>query len=199
MHFDSSAFLSALLGTTIPGFIVSILLLWLNNRSSKSVESYKTDLSSRLSEVQHALAKEGAKSKLWHERRIDALIDIYIAFTSYLDFLRRKLYVDGAREPMDPYFEFRRALDKNLLFLDDDLGTFVNSLHGELLVFWNWAHVQQREPGITNDEVQRRLDFEIPLVLERLRVRINQYADPDYRSRDNHHCQPTNKFEHPKE
>ena len=114
MQFDWSTFLSALLGTTIPGLLVSILLLWLNNRSSKSIESHKSELSRQLTEVQHILAKEGAKSKLWHERKVEALIEIYVAFTSYLDFLRRALYLAGSREPMDPYFEFRRALDKNL-------------------------------------------------------------------------------------
>jgi hypothetical protein len=182
VHFDSSAFLSALLGTTIPGLFVSILLLWLNYRSSKSIESHKTELSRRLAEVQHVLAKEGEKSNLWHERRVNALIDIYIAFTSYLDFLRRALYIAGSAVNLDPAWEFRRVLDKNLLFLDDDLRTFINSLHVELLLFWNWAHSQKREPGITDDDVQMRLDHEIPLVLERLRVRVNQYADPDYRT-----------------
>ena len=180
MSIDWSAFVSALLGTTIPGLVVSVLLLWLNNRSSKSIETYKNELSSRLTEVQHVLAKEGTRSKLWHERRVEALVEIYGAFASYLRFLRKMLYVPGTRGSMDPYFEFRETLDKNLLFLDDDLGKFINTQSGELLLFWNWAMSQKREPGITDDEVQKRLDFEIPGVLERLRVKINEYADPDY-------------------
>jgi hypothetical protein len=181
MTIDSSAFISGLLGNTIPGLLVAVLLLWLNNRSSKSIESYKNELSGRLSEVQHTLTKESAKSKLWHERRVEALIEIYGAFTSYLHFLRQALYLPESKVPMDPYFEFRETLDENLLFLDDELGQFIITLSGELLLFWNWAHRQKREPGITNDEVQRRLDNDIPAVLERLRVRVNEYADPDYR------------------
>ncbi len=180
MSIDWSSFISALLGTAIPGLAVSILLLWLNNRSSKSIETHKNELSSRLAEVQHLLAKEGVKSNLWHEQRVEALIEIYRAFASYLRFLRKALYVPNSGELMDPYFEFRETLDKNLLFLDDELGKFINTLSGELLLFWNWAMSQKREPGITNDEVQKRLDFEIPTVLERLRIRVNQYADPDY-------------------
>lgn len=103
MTFDSSAFISGLLGNTIPGVLVSILLLWLNNRSIKGVESYKNELSGRLTEVQHSLTKEGAKSKLWHERRVEALIEIYGAFVSYLDFLRLALYYADSRVSMDPY------------------------------------------------------------------------------------------------
>lgn len=113
-------------------------------------------------------------------------MEIYGAFVSYLRFLRRQLYVAGtSRESMDPYFEFRETLDKNLLFLDDDLNKFVIGLSGELLAFWNWGMRQNREPGINSDEVQRRLDFEIPQILERLRIRVNQYADPDYTTPSN--------------
>ena len=52
MNFDWSAFLSALLGTTIPGLAVSIILVIANNRSSKSIESYKNELSDRLASIQ---------------------------------------------------------------------------------------------------------------------------------------------------
>lgn len=180
MSIDWAAFVSALLGTTIPGLSVSVFLLWLNNRSSKSIETHKNQLSSRLAEVQHLLAKEGTRSKLWHERRVEALIEIYGAFASYVRFMRSALYIPGAHGSMDPYFEWRETLDKNLLFLDDDLGNFINTLSGELIIFWNWAMGQRRESGTAGDEVQKRLDFEIPGVLERLRVRINRYADPDY-------------------
>jgi hypothetical protein len=187
MIFDWPTFLSALIGTTIPGLVVSIFLLWLHNRSSKSIETYKNAFTKQITEVQHLLGKEGAKYRYWHEQRVVALIEIYGAFVSYLRFLRRQLYVcHESRESMDPYFEFRETLDKNLLFLDDDLTKFVHGLSGELHEFWNWAMRQEREPGINDDEVQRRLDFEIPKVLERLRVRVNQYADPDY-------AEPSNK------
>jgi hypothetical protein len=185
MTLDWSAAVSALIGTTIPGLAVSLFLLWLSGRNSRSLENHKNELTKGLAEVQHLLAKRGAQSKLWHERRVEALIEIYGAFVSYLRFLRRVLYVhDGQGHSMDPYFEFRETLDKNLLFLDDELREFIDRLSGELLLFWNWSHAEKREPGITNDEVQRRLDFEIPQVLEQLRVRVNQYADPDYHPPD---------------
>lgn len=181
MVIDWSAFVSALIGTTIPGLVVSIYLLWLNYRSSKSIENHKKELTKQIAEVQHLLGKERTKYRFWHEQRVTALVEIYGAFVTYLRFIRRQLYVAGASgRSMDPYFEFQETLDKNLLFLDDDLNKFIIGLSGELLQFWNWAMEQRREPGITNDEVKRRLDFEIPQVLERLRVRVNLYADPDY-------------------
>ena len=159
MSINWQAFWSSLLGTTIPGLAVSILLLWLNNRSTKPVESYKSELARRLTELQNQLANENAQATHWHQKRVAALVEIYDAFRPYLDFLRRELYVPGPpRESMDPYHDFRAALDKNLLFLDDDLQQFVNSLQGELLHFWNWAQEQPRGHGITGDEVQRRLD-----------------------------------------
>jgi hypothetical protein len=183
MTLDWSAVVSALIGTTIPGLAVYLFLLWLSGRNSRSLESHRNELTKGSAEVQHLLAKRGAQAKLWHERRVEALIEIYGAFVSYLRFLRRVLYVnDGRRNSMDPYFEFRETLDKNHLFLDDELREFIDRLSGELLLFWNWAIAQKRQPSITEDEVQRRLDFEIPQVLERRRVRVNQYADPDYHS-----------------
>jgi len=152
-------------------------LLWLNNRSTRSLENYKTELARSLAQLQHT----NAQATLWHERRVSALVEIYDAFRLYLDFLRRALYVPRSRVSLDPYHDFRRTLDKNLLYLDDDLQSFVTQLQGELLLFWNWAHGQVRKEGITDDAVQQKLDYEVPLVLERLRQRVNLYADPRYK------------------
>ena len=182
MTFDWSTFVASLVGTTIPGLLVSALLLFLNNKSSKSVEAYKVELSSQLTELQHILAHDEAKARLWHERRIDALVDIYMAFIDYLDFLRRAHYVkeDPSRgASLDPMWDFRKVLEKNRLYLDDGLHKFIMGINGELLQFWNFA-VKSRASGEEHEEVQRRLDYEIPQVLERLRVRVHEYADPEY-------------------
>ncbi len=183
MNFDWSAFLSALLGTTIPGLAVSIILVIANNRSSKSIESYKNELSDRLASIQYSLNNQENKAKLWHERRVSSLIEIYQGFVDYTDFLRRQLYVKGScKESMDPMHDIYRTIVRNNIYLNDDLAKFIGGLHSELLQFWNWAMTIQNErpEGITGDPVQQRLDYEIPQVLERLRVRINAFADPHY-------------------
>ncbi len=182
MTFDWPAFVASLVGTTIPGLIVSALLLFLNNKSSKSVEAYKVELSGQLTELQHILAHDEAKARLWHERRVDALVAIYLAFADYLVFLRRMHYVEGDTPPgmsLDPLWDFRRILEKNRLYLDDELHKFVMALDGELMQFWQFA-VKCRRDGNSHEEVQRRLDYEVPSVLERLRIRVHEYADPAY-------------------
>jgi hypothetical protein len=182
MQIDWSAFSSALLGTTIPGLVVSALLLYLNNKSSKSVEAYKVELSSQLTELQQILAHDEARVRLWHERRVNALVDIYQAFVLYLKFLRRAHYV--RTEPpqavsLDPMWDFSEVIEKNRLYLDDELHDFVQGLSVELLKFWNFA-VMSRVKGDDHTEIQRQLDDELPKVLNRLRVRIHEYADPAY-------------------
>jgi len=78
-------------------------------------------------------------------------------------------------------WDFRTAVECNLVFLDDALQRQVQDFSGELLLFWNWAHQQQRTPGpLGEDSVQKRLDYEIPTYLEKLRQVINKYADPGY-------------------
>jgi hypothetical protein len=109
-------------------------------------------------------------------------VEIYEAFRTYLDFLRRALYVPGWRGSLDPYFDYRTTIDRNLVFLDDELQGRINDMQGELLLFWNWALQEPRGSGVSDDAVQHRLDFEIPGVLERLRREINAYADPRYRT-----------------
>jgi hypothetical protein len=180
MQIDWSAFLSALLGTTIPGLLVSALLLYLTNKSSKSVEAYKVELSSQLTELQQILAHDEARVRLWHERRIDALVEIYQAFVLYLKFLRRAHYVKPTQGiSLDPMWDFNEVIEKNRLYLDDELHEFVQGLSIELLLFWNFA-VKSTVQGDDHGEVQRRLDYEIPKVLDKLRVRIHEYADPAY-------------------
>jgi hypothetical protein len=182
MHIEWSAFWSSLLGTTVPGLVISLLLLWLNHRNAKALESQKTTFAAQLAGLQHELTTQGAQFTFWHQKRVAALVEIYDAFRNYLDFLRRALYIPGSRGSLDPYFDFRKLIDQNLVFLDDELQQRLNGMHVELLQFWNWAQQQERGVGITGDAVQQRLDFEIPGVLERLRREINSYADPLYRA-----------------
>ena len=170
-------FWSALLGAAFPGFISSLVLLLLNNRNTAKMERYKTTMAEKLVELQTALQNQNARFLHWHHQRMTALVEVYEAFRKYLDFLRRRLYIPGSQGSMDPYFEFRTTIDKNLVFLDDPLQQKIIGLQGELLIFWNWAVQQPRDKGITNDEVQKRLDFEIPSYLDILRKEINDYAD----------------------
>ena len=182
MSFNWPTFFASLIGTIIPGLLVSLLLLWMNNRSSRSIESYKSQLTSEVAALHRLIRQQEAKSNLWHQKRIDALVELYLAYASFLDFLRRLFYVANSDLSMDPYHEIHDAINRNRIYLDDDLCTFINQLHGELIMFARWAHSVERPPGITDDPVQHKLDYEIPIVLERLRIKINSYADPDYES-----------------
>lgn len=176
-----SAFWSGLLGTTIPAFAVSVVMWWLNHRTNKALENHRDVLARRLSVLESELKKRAEMFSIWHQKRISALIEIYEAFRSYLDFLRRALYFPGTGTNIDPMWEFRTALDKNLVFLDDQLQEDVQRMAAELRGFWNWAHMQPRPSNpLDIDPVQDRLDNQIPGYLVKLRRTINQYADPVY-------------------
>ena len=180
MNLDISTILSALIGTTIPGLVVSIILLLLNHKNNKAIEKYKAEIAKSVSEIQHDLSIQNSQLSVWHEKRVNALIEIYDAFRLYLDFLRRALYVPDSRENLDGMWDFRKAIDKNLVFLNDDLQQMVENHSVNLLKFWNWAQSQERGKGNIGDSVQQKLDYEIPAILEELRVEINKYTDPKY-------------------
>jgi len=137
MHIDWSAFWSSLLGTTVPGPIASLVLLWVSHRNAKILESQRTAPAAQLAELQHQLAAQGTQFTYWHQKRVTALGEIYDAFRVHLDFLRRALYIPGSRESLDPYFDFRHVIDKNLVFLDDELQQRINAMQFDLLEFWN--------------------------------------------------------------
>lgn len=180
MNLDISTILSALIGTTIPGLVVSLILLFLNHKNNKSIEKYKAEIAKSVSEIQHDLSIQNSQLSVWHEKRVNALVEIYDAFRLYLDFLRRALYVPESRESLDGMWDFRKTIDKNMVFLNDDLQQMIENHSVNLLQFWNWAQSQERGKGITGDSVQKKLDYEIPAILEQLRVEINKYTDPIY-------------------
>lgn len=176
-----NVFLSGLLGTTIPAFLVALLMLYLTHRTNKALELHRNVLAERLSIIESELRKRAEMFSVWHQKRVNALVEIYEAFMLYLDFLRRALYIPDTRTNLDPMWDFRTTVERNLVFLDDDLQSQVQEFSGELLQFWNWAHQQKRTPGpLGEDPVQKRLDYEIPTYLEKLRQVINRYADPGY-------------------
>jgi hypothetical protein len=122
---------------------------------------------------------------VWHQKRIDALVAIYEAFRTYLVFLRRALYIPGEGLPLDPMWDFRNTLERNMVFLNDSLQRDIQRFSSELQYFWNWAHDQTRPGGIDEtDPVQQRLDYEIPEYLEKLRQVINSYSDPNFRTEE---------------
>ena len=181
LEINWSTFWSALLGTSIPSFIFSLVLLWLNHRNNKTIESYKTDMATKLAQIQNEYQTQNVKLTLWHQKRVQALIDIYDAFRKHLDFLRKALYVPSkASVNMDPMHEFHLIIEEKKVYLDDDLQKKILSLQGQLLEFWNWAMKQPRGKGISGDSVQIKLDHEIPGYLDILRKEINNYADPKY-------------------
>ena len=181
MNIDWSTFLAAVAGTSVPAFLLSLVMLYLTHRTNRALEQHKNALAKRLSLLENDLQTKAGMFSVWHQKRIDALAAIYEAFRLYLDFLRRALYIPESRESLDPMWDFRTTVEQNLVYLNDSLQGDIQELSGELLVFWNWAHEQTRPGGIdVVDPVQNRLDFEIPGYLEKLRKIINSYADPSF-------------------
>src|SRR5271167_216825 len=122
MHW--STVLSALLGSTIPAVIGSVVMLHLKQRIDQSLEYLKRDFQQHLT-----------KFTKWHEKRIVALEAIYQAFCKYLDFLRRRLYVKDGNESLDPMHDFRKTLEQQMLYLDDSMAQKISQYQGELLLF----------------------------------------------------------------
>ena len=88
---DWNAFWSGLFGTTIPAFVVSLITLYLNHRTNKALERHRNALAERLSVLESELRKRAEMFSVWHQKRVNALVEIYEAFRLYLDFLRRAL------------------------------------------------------------------------------------------------------------
>src|SRR5712672_2728035 len=104
------AFWSGLLGTTIPGLIVTLLVLRITSSFNRSLERFKVELQ-----------RDAVRFSKWHEKRVDACVAIYVAFSDFLDFLRKELYLDDQRPSLDPLHNFSRELQKQMIFLDDKL------------------------------------------------------------------------------
>src|SRR5262249_3077430 len=133
---------------------------------NKSLERLKSDLQ-----------RDVFKFSKWHEKRVEAVIAIYQAFETYLDFLRRQFYREGMKGPIDQIHDFPRAIQRQIMFLDDELAEQVLQFQNELHGFWNDVIVNHK---IGSEETRKRLDYEIPAYLPRLRRAINQSMDPHY-------------------
>jgi hypothetical protein len=125
-------FLSALIGSSLPGLFVGVYF-------NRSLERMKGDLQ-----------RDVFKSSKWHERRIDAVIAIYEAFDVHLDFLRQHLYWKDANGPIDQIHDFPKAVTKNIMFLDDDLAEEILKYQGQLLSFWNDTLPTMKSPVTTH-------------------------------------------------
>jgi hypothetical protein len=157
--------LSGFLGS-IPGLIVTLVV---TNSFNRSLERFKVELQ-----------RDAVRFSKWHEKRVDACVAVYVAFSDFLDFLREELYLDvDDRPPMnlDPLHKFSRELQKQIIFLDDGLAEKVLQYQGEFLAFRNEV-VSRRQAG--TEFTQTKLDYEIPAYLPRLRRDINLALDPTY-------------------
>jgi hypothetical protein len=139
--------------------------IYLTLRVNKSLERLKSDLQ-----------QDVFKFSKWHERRVEAVIVIYQAFETYLDFLRKHLYWDwkGKEEqagPIDQIHDFPRAIQRQIMFLDDELAETVLQFQAELQAVWNDVVGNNK---MASEETRKRLDYEIPAYLPRLRRAINQ-------------------------
>lgn len=147
----------------MPAILVSAVMLFLTHRTNKRLELLRAELQ-----------KHGQISILQHKSEIEALEEIYDAFCEYLDFLRRKLYFSPSPISMDPMWDFNKAIQKNLVRIRPSSREAVQRYQFELLEFWNWALGQPRSESLNEEtELRRRLDFEIPSYLEKLRGLID--------------------------
>jgi hypothetical protein len=160
-----TAFWSAMLGT-IPSIMAAAVSIYLTLSVNKALERLKSDLQ-----------QDVFKFSKWHEKRVEAVIAIYQAFETYLDFLRQHLYWEGKKGPIDQIHDFPRAIQRQIMFLDDELAEQVLLFQSELQGFWNDV-VGNRK--VASEEVRNRLDYEIPTYLPRLRRAINRSMDPHY-------------------
>ena len=103
---------------------------------------------------------------------------IYNAFCDYLGFLRAALYVEHSGMNLDPMHTFRNVIERQLVYLDEEIAQKVQRYQGELLLFWNWAQESLGNKGeAARQKIQERLDTEIPAYLPRLRQDINEVVD----------------------
>jgi len=131
----------------------------------------------RSQENQARLERDAVKFEKWHEKRVEALIDLYEAFSRYLDFLRRLFYFSPkVTRDVTPMHVFARTIEAKLVFLDDGMAAKITQYQRELFEFWNWVMAT----GIATEPVRHRLDYEIPAYLSRLRRDINEFLDPKY-------------------
>ena len=169
------AFWSAVLGSAVPTSIISLLMLYLTHRNNKAMERHKKEIQQDI-----------IKFSKWHEKRTEALLAIYNAFCDYLDFFRRSLSVQHKEGIcMDHMHVFHRAIERQIVYLDITMAEKVQTYKGNLLEIWNWAHAVLREQGEAGrKEIRKRLDFEVPSYLPRLRRDINNFLDPNYKVDD---------------
>ncbi len=170
MNWD--AFWSGLIGTTIPALTMSVFMLYLTHRSNRALEGYRKRIEQDL-----------ANHQFWHQKRVLALLAIYEEFRKYLDFLRRVFYIKSSMGfDVTPMHDFHNAIETHLVYFNDELRQIVLTYKSELLEFWNWAiHLRTKENEDNWGEVQKRLDYEIPVYLEKIRIDINKYSDPSYK------------------
>ena len=172
MHW--STVLSALLGSTIPAVVGSVVMLRLKKRIDESLEYLKRDFQEHLT-----------KFTKWHEKRVTALETIYQAFCKYLDFLRCTLYIKDGNRCLDPMHDFSNTLEQQMLYLDDSMAQKISQYQGELMLFWNSSlRSLSAEGESARENIRRQLDFEIPAYLPRIQGDINEFLDPNYKSHD---------------
>ena len=160
-------FWAALLGTSAPNILLGLLVLYLNRRFNRSLELLKTDLQQNI-----------VKFTKLHDKRIEAAQTVYVAFEKYLDFLRKDLYWEDHGHSMDPLFDFQNTIQREMVFLDDQLGEKVTQYSAELFEFRNNVMLKD---GIATEKTRNLLDYEIPKYLPKLRAAINQSLDPNYK------------------
>jgi hypothetical protein len=160
---NSNIFWTALLGTSLPSILVAAVVLYLTHRTNRRLEIIRAELQTKTK-----------VSALQHEQEIAALVNLHESFRKYLDFVRRKFYVKSAPSSVDPMWDFFDSIEKELVYLNPKNRRLIKQYQGELVVFWNWAQSQPQPESVGDEtELQRRLDYEIPGYLEKVREMID--------------------------
>jgi hypothetical protein len=148
---DLAQIATAFVGT-VPGFMASILIAVLtlsrSRRNSEAVEVLKAQLQ-----------QDVTRRAKWHDKQIAAVEEVYGAFDTYLDFLRRTLYPAsrGSQDLTDMHI-IRKTLPAQSLYMSDELTRKCWAYEEELLLFWNWA-ATQRDDEVGLSRVRDQLDM----------------------------------------
>lgn len=149
-------------GAAIPGILIALLTWALNRRTNRALAKYQSELGLNVE-----------NTKLWRAKRVEALIDFYDAVRSHLQFMRECFYFPSAGRDVTPLHDFRRDVERIVLFFDGAIANEASQIVAELHEFWNWAQLKRTEDPNAIVASRHPLDFELPENLDRVRRMAN--------------------------
>lgn len=165
MASDPLTFGLGVVAAAIPGVVVCAVTWFLTSRTNRSLARYQAQL-----------ARESEAMRAWQVKRVDALVEVYSAFRDHFDFLRLHFYwPETGGKDISPLHEFRKRLERVVVYFDEGEASQIRKAEAELLLFWNWAVENQSKPDKL-EELRKRLDVEVPKHLEAVRKFVSRQA-----------------------